>query len=209
MTADVSARQKSRNWCIIFAPMRMTAENLERLRAYAASGRIVVFDTETTGCRNYDEICQIGAAEYVNGTLTRTLNLYLNPTCEMNPQAEAVHGLSLDFLACHGLDPVEGLHRFFDFLGADALLVAHNSRFDLGMLARECAKFDVAFEPAGIELCDSLALARQLRPDLKSHALGNLVAALGVAGTNSHDALDDTLACANVFFTLLAADADA
>ena len=41
-------------------------------------------------------------------------------------------------------------------------------------------------------------------PDLKSHALGNLLEPLGVDGVNSHDALDDVMACAGVFFKLLA-----
>ena len=52
-------------------------------------------------------------------------------------------------------------------------------------------------------MCDTLALARYFRPDLKSHALGNLLGPLGVDGVNSHDALDDVMACAGVFFKLL------
>ena len=68
---------------------------------------------------------------------------------------------------------------------------------------QECAKFDCAFEPNGVVMCDTLALARCFRPDLKSHALGNLLEPLGVDGVNSHDALDDVMACAGVFFKLL------
>ena len=71
------------------------------------------------------------------------------------------------------------------------------------MLQQECAKFDCAFEPEGVEMCDTLALARYFRPDLKSHALGNLLGPLGVEGVNSHDALDDVMACAGVSFKLL------
>lgn len=53
------------------------------------------------------------------------------------------------------------------------------------------------------KMCDTLALARYFRPDLKSHALGNLLGPLGVDGVNSHDALDDVMACAGVFFKLM------
>ena len=95
------------------------------------------------------------------------------------------------------------MRRFFEFLGDDALLVAHNNRFDMRMLGQECEKFDLCFAPKGIETCDTLALSRRLLPDLESHALSSLVDALGVDGVNSHDALDDTLACAGVFFALL------
>ena len=184
--------------------MRITSQNIAVFAGYANAGRVVVFDTETTGCSCTDEICQLAAAEFVNGRLERTLNLYLLPTCEMNPWAERIHGISMDFLYMHGIDPADALRQFFDFLGSDALLVAHNNRFDMKMLQRVCAKFDVAFEPEGVELCDTLALSRHVRPDLKCHALGNLLELLGVDGVNSHDALDDVLACAGVFFKLLA-----
>ena len=143
--------------------MRTTPQNIERFAEFADCGRVVVFDTETTGGSCSDEICQLAAAEYINGRL-----------------------------------------EFFDFLGSDVLLVAHNNRFDLKMLQQECAKFDCAFEPEGVEMCDTLALARYFRPDLKSHALGNLLEPLGVDGVNSHDALDDVMACAGVFFKLIA-----
>ena len=50
---------------------------------------------------------------------------------------------------------------------------------------------------------DSLfALARQIHPEFECHALGHLIDALGIDGTNSHDALDDARACAEVFFKL-------
>ena len=183
--------------------MRVTQQNIEGFAEYVNGGRVVVFDTETTGGSCADEICQLAAAEYVNGRLERTLNLYLRPTCEMNPWAEQVYGISMDYLDEHGIDPVDALRQFFDFLGSDVLLVAHNNRFDMKMLQQECAKFDVSFEPEGVELCDTLALSRHLRPDLKSHALGNLLEPLGVDGVNSHDALDDVMASAGVFFKLI------
>ena len=183
--------------------MRITASTLPQIAEYARSGRVVVFDTETTGCSRWDEICQIAAAEYVGGTLARTFSVYVCPTCEMNPWAEAVHGLSLDFLAEHGLAPEEAMRQFFEFLGSDALLVAHNNKFDMRMLDQECEKFGLCFAPDGIETCDTLALARHLRPGLGSYSLANLIEVLDIDGTNSHDALDDTLACAGLFFKLL------
>ena len=174
-----------------------------RLAEYARAGRVVVFDTETTGGSACDEICQIAAIEYVRGVKARTLALYICPTCEMNPWAEGVHGLSLEFLRENGTAPEEAMRRFFDFVGEDVLLVAHNAKFDLRMLRQECAKFNLEFAPEGIEVCDTLALARLLRPDLECHSLSHLIDALGIDGLNSHDALDDTIACAGVFFTLL------
>lgn len=183
--------------------MRINATTLPLLAERARHGRVVVFDTETTGGSSWDEICQIAAAEYVDGTLSRTLALYIRPTCPVNPWAEAVHGLSDEFLAEHGEEPCEAMRQFFEFVGNDALLVAHNATFDLRMLRQECAKFDLCFDCDGIETCDTLAMARRLRKDLPNHRLGTMIEALGIDGVNSHDALDDTLACAGVFFRLL------
>jgi len=183
--------------------MRISPNTLPQIAEYARSRRVVVFDTETTGCSRHDEICQIAAMEYVGGVLTRTFSTYVCPSCEMNPWAEAVHGLSPDFLSVHGLAPEEAMRRFFAFLGNDVLLVAHNSRFDMRMLSQECAKFGLRFAPEGVETCDTLALARRLRPGLKSYALANLIGVLGIDGVNSHDALDDARACAGVFFGIL------
>jgi DNA polymerase III epsilon subunit-like protein len=121
----------------------------------------------------------------------------------MNRWAEAVHGLSMEFLEENGIAPSEAMRQFFDFVGRDVLLVAHNATFDLRMLNTECGKFDLFFAPEGLETCDTLALSRKFRPDLESHALGELIKALGIDGVNSHDALDDALACAGVFFKLI------
>ena len=55
--------------------MRICANTLPRIAEYARKGRVIVFDTETTGGADYDEICQIAAAEYVCGKLSRTLAL--------------------------------------------------------------------------------------------------------------------------------------
>jgi len=183
--------------------MRICDSTLPQIAEYARNGRVVVFDTETTGCSRHDEICQIAAAEYVCGERTRTFSAYICPTCEMNPFAEEVHGISMDFLNEHGIAPEDAMRRFFEFLGDDALLVAHNNKFDMRMLKQECEKFDIEETPDGIETCDTLALARRRRPGLDSYALENLIDELGIDGVNSHDALDDTLACAGVFFALM------
>ena len=183
--------------------MRISERNLLRLAECARNGRVVVFDTETTGCTSYDEICQIAAAEYEHGALSRTFARYICPTCEMNPFAEMVHGLSLDFLHEHGLEPEEAMRQFFEFVGDDVLLVAHNATFDMRMVRQECRKFGLAFAPRGVETCDTLTLSRRLRPDLPSHKLSYLIGALDIDGVNSHDALDDALACAGVFFSFI------
>lgn len=164
---------------------------------------MVVFDTETTGLSSDDEIVQIAAVEYVGGERVRTLSCYVAPTCAMTPGAEAVHGLSLDFLRANGIAPVEALDRFFAFLGRDALLVGHNIPFDLRMLRNECRKFEYEADLEGLATADTVSLAKRLVPGLPKYGLARLIATLGIEGANTHDALDDTLACGALFFHLV------
>ena len=74
--------------------MRTTPQNIERFAEFADCGRVVVFDTETTGGSCSDEICQLAAAEYVNGRLERTMNVYIRPTCETIPDNNAGYNVS-------------------------------------------------------------------------------------------------------------------
>ena len=182
--------------------MRFAADKLASLARRARTGRVVAFDTETTGCSWRDEICQIAAVEYLAGEASRTFAAYICPSCPMSWGAYRVHRLSMDFLRENGDAPGNAMRAFFDFVGDDALLVAHNSPFDMRMLRQECAKFGLNFAPRGLEICDSLSLSRRLLPGI-SHALGYLVDYFGVGVRNTHDALDDARACAAVFFALL------
>lgn len=182
---------------------RITQDALRQYVRYAEQGRVVVFDTETTGTSNADEIIQLAAAEYVCGNLERTLDLYLIPSCPIRPQAEAVHHITLPFLLEHGINPPEALERFFDFLGGNVLLVGHNIHFDFRMLQNSCRKYDVGFQPNEVSFCDTIAFSKKMVPGLDHYRLGCLVEALGLSGVNSHNALDDTLACAELFFDLV------
>lgn len=182
---------------------RITQDALRRYVQYAWSGRVVVFDTETTGISSDDEIIQFAAAEYVNGELCRTLNLYAIPTCLIHPEAEAVHHITMQYLNEHGISPTEALERFFEFLGSNALVVAHNIHFDFRMLQNECRKFEYEACLDNLFFCDTIAMAKRIVPGLEHYRLGCLVDALGLKGSNTHNALDDTLACGELFFNLI------
>ncbi|MBI3419744.1 MAG: DNA polymerase III subunit epsilon, partial [Proteobacteria bacterium] len=64
--------------------------------------REIVLDTETTGLdpANGDRVVEIGCIEIVNGIPSgKTFHRYLNPEREVPPEAQAVHGLTSEFLA--------------------------------------------------------------------------------------------------------------
>ena len=178
---------------------------LERYARYAQEGRVVVFDTETTGLnpRN-DVILQLSAAEYIHGELGQSLDLYLLTDRDIPPESEAVHHISKAVLAEKGIDPSEAVNRFLEFLGTDSLLVAHNLRFDRAMLINTCDRLGIVFDPERVPMCDSLRLARRLYPRLASYRLCDLLGTLHLEGNNSHNAMDDVWAAGNLFMHLAA-----
>jgi DNA polymerase III subunit epsilon len=80
------------------------------------------------------------------------------------------------------------------------VLVAHNARFDLGVLRQ-------AFERAGLDwpkppvLC-TVQLARRFAPLVRRRGLASLAGSLGIEVEEVHRALPDALTCARVFCAL-------
>ena len=129
--------------------------------------RQIIFDTETTGLEATQghRIIEIGAVELVNRRPTgKTFQRYLNPERAIDAGAQAVHGLSLEFLATQPTFPqiVDELVAFIT--GAE--LIIHNAPFDVGFLEHEFGRLP----PPQVMLSDfctvqdTLVLARQIHP---------------------------------------------
>ncbi len=96
----------------------------------------------------------------------REFRKYLNPERDMPPEAQAIHGLTEDFLAEQPLFS-DVAQDFLDFIG-DAPLVIHNAQFDLGFLNAELAR--IGRPPIAAERAvDTVALARQRFPGAQAN----------------------------------------
>lgn len=165
--------------------------------------REIIFDTETTGFDPLtgDRLVEIGCIELVNRVPTgATYHCYFNPQRPMPAAAQAVHGLSDQFLADKPLfaDRVEEL---LDFLG-DSHLVAHNARFDFGFLNHElgrCARTEISLD----RMIDTVAMARAAHPGAK-HSLDALCTRYGIDRSHRirHGALLDAELLAQVYIEL-------
>src|SRR4030095_11895323 len=128
----------------------------------------VVVDLETTGGGPADGgIIEIGAVRVVDGRLLDTFGTLVNPGRPPPPFVAALTGISDDMVA--GAPSIaEVLPRFLEFAG-DAVLVAHNARFDVGHL--EAAHRALACRPLARPSLCTLLLARRLLPDLRRRSL--------------------------------------
>src|SRR5690606_914150 len=100
--------------------------------------REIVLDTETTGLdpRKGDRLIEIGCIELVNRIPTgREFHRFINPERTVPAEAEAVHGLSTEFLLDKPLF-AEVASDFLDFIAGDTLVI-HNAVFDVGFLNAE------------------------------------------------------------------------
>jgi len=126
--------------------------------------REIILDTETTGLDPDagHKLVEVAAIELVNHLPTgRKFQRYLRPECEMAPEAQAVHGLTLAFLADKPLF-TEIVSELLEFLG-DAKLIIHNAEFDLKFLNAELKA--LGFPPIPLaRAVDTVQMARRKFP---------------------------------------------
>ncbi len=165
--------------------------------------REIVLDTETTGLDPFQghRIVEIGCVELINRIPTgATYHAYINPERDMPAEAEAVHGLTKQFLSDKPLF-AEVVEDLVTFLG-DAKLVIHNAGFDLAFLNAEferCKKTALLRERA----VDTLTLARRRHPG-GPNKLDDLCIRYGIDNSKrtKHGALLDAELLAEVYAEL-------
>jgi DNA polymerase III epsilon subunit family exonuclease len=161
----------------------------------------VVVDLETTGLRpGSSRICEIGAVRVRELELQEEFELLVDPGMPIGPVIAALTGLSDSDLrgAPH---PAIAVRRFLEFAG-DAVLVAHNARFDLSFLDCETERLTGA-RLAG-PVVDTVGLARRLLAGRTSRAgLSSLAHFFGTAAQPCHRALPDAQATAEILIQLI------
>lgn len=132
--------------------------------------RQIILDTETTGLdwRSGHRVIEIGCVEMINRSLTgRHYHVYLHPERDIDAEAQAVHGISLDFLA--DKPKFAAIAEEFEEFVRGAELVIHNASFDVGFLDNELSM--VGRGPLS-KVCsgviDTLRMAKEQNPGKKA-----------------------------------------
>ena len=134
--------------------------------------RQIVLDTETTGLEPSQghKIIEIGCVEMINRRLTgNNYHQYLQPDREIDEGAQAVHGISNEFLADKPrfIDIVRDFIEYLD--GAE--LIIHNAPFDVGFIDHELklAGAEYGRVDSYCTVVDTLVMARKMRPGKKNN----------------------------------------
>ena len=164
--------------------------------------RQIILDTETTGLEPSQghRIIEFAGLEMVDRKLTgRHLHLYMHPEREIDPDAERVHGISLDFLAdkpkFHAV-----VDELVDFISG-AELIIHNAPFDVGFLNAEFNRLGIApVDKLCAQVTDTLRMARDTFPG-KRNSLDALCDRFEIDRSNRtlHGALIDCELLAEVY----------
>ncbi len=165
--------------------------------------REIILDTETTGLSPVDNrVVEIGCIELVNHVATgREFHAYLNPERDMPAEAEAVHGLSAEFLSDKPLFAAI-VDDFLAFLG-DAPVVAHNAGFDMGFINAELRRVNRA-PLLSDRAIDTVLLARRKFPGAQA-SLDALCRRFQIdtSARTKHGALLDAQLLAQVYLELI------
>jgi DNA polymerase III epsilon subunit family exonuclease len=161
----------------------------------------VVFDLETTGLSpGSAAICEIGAVRVRGLELADRFETLVDPRRPLPAPIAALTGI--DGRALRGAPPVDlAVRRFLEFAG-DAVLVAHNARFDLGFLDREVER--LTGRRVAAPVVDTVWLARRLLEGRQRRVgLASLAWFFGTAVQPCHRALPDAEATAEILTALV------
>lgn len=170
--------------------------------------RQIVLDTETTGldAARGHRLIELGCVELLaRRTSGSRFHRYLNPERDIDAGAQAVHGISIEFLA----DKPRFADVADEFLAyiKGAELVIHNAAFDVGFIDAELARLGPQYGRIRdhATVLDTLALARETYPGQRN-SLDALCKRLDIDNSHRelHGALLDAEILADVYLALTA-----
>lgn len=160
----------------------------------------VVFDLETFGLNSHkNEIIEIGAIKLKGTRIVDTFSSFVNPNKIIPKRISELTHITQDMV--DNAPTIEDvLPKFLEFT-KDAVMVAHNSAFDMGFIRRDAKKYmGIDYKPSVI---DTLQMARDLYPDLKGYNLDRLNKTFKLSLENHHRAIDDAQSTAKLFIMFL------
>jgi DNA polymerase-3 subunit epsilon len=177
-------------------------QSLDDLGTPLVDVEFAVLDLETTGGSPADDrITEVGVVKVRGGQVTGTFQTLVNPGRSIPPMIVALTGISDGMVA--GSEPIEVvLPCLLEFIG-QAVIVAHNSAFDLRFLQANLERHGYA-RLANRTVCTA-RLARRVLPrdEVPNVRLATLASYLRASTVPCHRALTDAKATVDVLHALL------
>jgi DNA polymerase-3 subunit epsilon len=162
----------------------------------------VVLDVEAAHGRSLPpKIIEIGAYRVRSGQIVNEFQTLINPESPVPAFITSLTGITNQMVRNAPTFP-DVAREWLRFAG-DAILVAHNTTFDLPLLNREIGRVFPGHRMRNLDLC-TVKLARRLIPQLDGHNLDSLATHFAIPITGRHRADADAHATAQILIRLLA-----
>lgn len=162
---------------------------------------IVCWDIETTGLNpKEDFIIQLAYAKFSkeNYEVIDSNKWYIKPTHKytISPSAEAVHGLSKEFIEKNGTYFVNISKEFFNVIKDADLLTYNGNSFDIKFLYEECKRWGLDLDIDSKNFYDSFSMECRFQPRNLSSVYKKYT---GKDLEDAHDALSDVMGTVEIF----------
>jgi DNA polymerase-3 subunit epsilon len=165
----------------------------------------VVLDVETSGLSaQYDWIIQLSAVKFNTETfeIVGTWDNYIKPlgTYNISPEAEAVHGLSKEFIESNGKTLRTVGESFLQFIDGCDIMGYNSNQFDILRIYKDFTHAGFNFPIDGIKFYDVLAMERRIHPNNLGAVYERYTGkTMEQAGLDAHNSLSDVKATLEVF----------
>jgi|SRR5699024_1673121 len=154
----------------------------------------VAMDFETASAKRYSAV-SLGLAVVRDNKLVDEFYTLIKPDSFFDKRNTRIHGITEADILDAPIFP-EVWEQVQQFYTPNQLVIAHNASFDNGVLRETLTHYGIGV-PHYLSL-DTVRTSRKLYPELPNHKLNTVSAALGIDLQHHHNALDDTVAAAEI-----------
>lgn len=154
----------------------------------------VAMDFETASAQRHSA-CSLALTVVRHNQVVDEFYTLIKPDTEFSWRNVQIHGIHERDVADAPTFPEVWPH-INQFYTNNQLVVAHNAPFDNGVLKSTLAHYELA--PTHYLTLDTVKTSRRFFPDFPNHRLNTVSERLNIELDHHHNALDDSLACANI-----------
>lgn len=159
----------------------------------------VIIDVETTGgSPSVDRVIEIAVFVFDGEKITDSFSTLINPKRPIDPYVTKLTGISNEMVVNAPL--FDDVHERILELTHENIFVAHNVKFDFGMIRQEFKRLGIDYNRKQL---DTVNLARKAIPGFNSYSLGNICDSLGIEITDRHRATGDAEATVKLLKLIL------
>lgn len=160
--------------------------------------RYIVFDVETPNFHN-DRFSAIGITVVEDGKIVDRFYSLVNPEAHFDRFNIQLTGITPQMV--EDAPNFARLWAQIEPIMSGGILVAHNARFDLGVLSKCLRAYGIEWKQSVTYAC-TCSMGRKFCPDFPNHKLNTMCEILGI-GLDHHHAGSDSDACAEILMSYI------